>query len=76
MLQSNLKLDKKKKALALNDCIKIINQASWDLKVITTQYPVNKIDNEDDYGVYIDAISDQVVNFSQAIARMALILES
>lgn len=70
---TNLKLDKKAKAILLNDCVKIITQASWDLKIISQQYPVQSLD-EDTYVEYINAIEDQVVSFSEAIAKMAIIL--
>lgn len=74
MSNSNLTLDKRSKALALNDCIKIITQASWDLKVIAQQYPVQSLD-EEDYDQYISYISDEVVDFAQAVAKMSLILQ-
>lgn len=70
---TNLKLDKKAKAILLNDCVKIITQASWDLKIISQQYPVQSLD-EDTYVEYINAIEDQVVSFSEAVAKMAIIL--
>jgi hypothetical protein len=70
---TNLKLDKRNKAILLNDCVKIITQASWDLKIISQQYPIQSLD-EDTYEEYISAIEDQVVSFSQAVAKMAIIL--
>jgi len=71
---SNLKLGKRAKALLLNDAIKIIQQASWDLKVISQQYPIETMD-ETEYAEYISLVEDQVVNFSQAVAKLSLLIQ-
>jgi len=71
---TNLKLDKRAKAILLNDCIKMITQASWSLKIISQQFPVQELD-EEDYDQYISLVSDEVVDFAQAVAKMSLILQ-
>lgn len=72
--KSNLKLDKKAKVLLLNDCIKIITQASWSLKVLSQQFPVQDLTPED-YDQYISLVEDEVVSFAEAVAKMSLILQ-
>ena len=72
-MPSNIGLDKRNKCLLLNDCVKIITQASWDLKIISQQFPVSEIGKEE-YDQYIEAIKDQVVNFSEAVSKMYMIL--
>ena len=72
--KSNLKLGKRAKAILLNDAIKIIQQASWDLKVISQQYPVSTM-GETEYDEYISLVEDQVVNFSQAVAKLSLLIQ-
>jgi len=71
--KSNLRIEKRTKALLLNDCIKIITQASWDLKILSEQYPVQKI-GEDEYDEYISFVEEQVQSFAEAIGKMANII--
>ena len=61
------------KALRINDCIKIITQASWDLKVISTQYQVASLTPEQ-YEEYVGCVEDIVVDFSQAVAKLTILL--
>lgn len=74
-MKSNLRLDKRAKLLRLNDAVKIIQQASWDLKIITQQFPIAEL-NEDEYDQYINLVEDEIVNFSEAVAKLSLIINS